>query len=250
MFTTIAFSESQDPGGVYVKMAGVPDQHIKVEGDGIYIMEFNRLFGVMSCAGTTGLESRLVSPSLRRVNPYYIAPIELALFPDGEPHYQVNPNVSIPLDTNEALEAEILSDPAVAEQNAMVVWLSSGGITPVSGNIYTVNAEVTVALTAGTWAFSEIDFVDELPVGNYEVVGARAVIDTAVALRFVPVGASHRPGLPVTKNVEFGRLSVFRQGQLGSWFTFNTVQPPGVEILGSVLVGSATYQIYLDILKR
>lgn len=250
MFTVVAFSESIDCAGVFTKIAGVPDQHVKVAGDGIYVGEYNRVMGALAAIGATGVEARLVSPSLRRVNPHYIAPIENSIDIDGNPNHTVNNRVSIPLDTNEALEAEVVADPAAPEQIAMAVWLAMGGITPVEGKIITVNANITITLVAGAWAFAEIDFVDELPVGNYDVVGLRAVVPTGVVARFVPVAASHRPGCPCVASKEFNDGKIFRFGNLGPWFTFNTVQPPGIEILGSAADAEDTYELYIDILER
>lgn len=249
MFTIIAYSESQDPGGAFVKIAGVPDQHVKVQGDGIYIPDFNHIIGAIAAAGTTGVEVRLVSPSLRRTNPLYITPILLALYPDSPNCHSVDPNNAIPLDINEALECEILSDPAAAEQNTVIVVLAPGALTPIAGQMITVNAEVTLALLAGAWNFAEIDFIDELPIGDYAVVGMRIIASTAVAARLVPVGASQRPGCPNSSDVEIDSGMVFRHGNLGEWFRFSTIQPPGIEVIGSAAVGSATYQLYLDLMK-
>ena len=204
----------------------------------------------MACIGTAGVEARLVSPSLRRVNPYYIVPLELALYPDGNPHHTVNIRNAIPLDTDEALESWINSAPVGAEQASTVVWLAPGALTPITGRMYTVNFEITLALVAGAWAFSELDFVDELPVGTYDLVGARVEVDTAVAFRFVPVGAAHRPGAPCLCNCEYDNDPTFRYGGMGSWFVFSTVQPPGVEVLSSAAAVSATYQGYMDIIPR
>lgn len=248
MFTIIAFSESQDPATAFAKVAGVPDQHVKVQGDGIYIMEFNRLMGGMACLGTTAAECRLISPSLRRINPHYIAPVDLALYPDGYVHHVVSPRISIPLDINEALECEENSDPAAAERHTIVVWLADREIQPVAGRIFTVNVNITLALVAGAWAFSEIDFVDELPVGQYSIVGMRAVIATAVAIRLVPIAAHNRPGAPCVCNKEYDLDKVFRFGNLGVFCQFPTTQPPGVEVLSSAAAAPATYEVYLDLL--
>lgn len=250
MFTIIAYSQSQDGAGVWVSVDAAIDQHMKAVGDGIFIGDFNHLFGAMACIGSGGEEARLVSPSLRRVNPFYISPIELALYPDGNPHHCVTPSIDIPLDVNEALEAWINATPgAGAEQASVIVWLAPGAVTPVSGRIFTVNFEATFDSTAGLWNFAEIDFVDELPVGTYDVVGGALLCDTGVAFRFVPVGASHRPGAPCQTDEELNSLAPFRYGKLGTWFSFTTTQPPGIELISSAAV-AAKKQGFMDVLVR
>jgi len=249
MHTGVAFSESIDPGAVFVNIAGVPDQHVKVQGDGIYVSEYNRLLGALACIGTTGVEARLVSPSLRRINPHYITPINMLLIPTALARAPVDRALQYALDINEALECQILSDPAGAEQNTVVVFLSPGAITPVSGEIVTVNAEVTITLVAGEWAFAEIDFIDELPIGNYAVVGLNSIVAAGVCARLVPVGMPFRPGSPCSPTAASINNGAFRNGQLGEWFRFSSIQPPGLEILSSAAAGSATYQLYIDIMK-
>ena len=250
MFTTVAYSESVDPGGVFTKIAGVPDQHVKVSGDQITISSFNRLMGAAGFAGTTGNEVRLVSPSLRRLNPYYIEPITRALYPTGDFIHTVDPAQSYLLDTDEGLEAEINSDPVSAEQESVIVWLADGEVTPVRGAIVTVNFSFTLALVAGAWSFAEIDFVDELPVGSYNIVGMAVIADTAICARIVPVGGNHRPGVLCGTTPVSGSKREFRYGRLGVFSSFHTQQPPGVELIGSAAASSATYEGYFDLIRQ
>lgn len=250
MFTTIAHSESLDAGAAFTRIAAVPDNHMRTDGDGIVIGEFNRLIGGYACCGATVTEVRYQSPSLRRHNPCYIRPLELAITPAGIPVHGVDPAVSIPLDTNEMLEVEENGDPAAAEQVSVATFLGTGQITPVNGKIITVNFTITLAQVVSSWQFSEITFPDELPVGDYEIVGAEFVISGGVVARFVPKGEIHRPGAPVVAAGNFGANTPFRFGKMGTWMRFNTIRPPGVEVLGSVAAGSATYQCYMDVIPK
>lgn len=249
MFTTVAFSESIDPAGVFANLAAVIDQTIKTSGDYITVGELNNIIAAYACAGTVAAEARLVSPSLRRTNPYYITPVEGAIAPSADPLMMYHPSNPIPLDVNESLETEHNGNPAAAEQLATIVWLAPGALSPLTGEIFTVNAEITLAQVVDSWEFSEISFPDSLPVADYSVVGGRVVAAGAIAFRFVPVGASHRPGGVCASAVNAKDPFLQRFGRLGEWFSFNTVQPPGVEVLGSAAAGSATYQIYIDVIK-
>ena len=248
MFTIAAFSESQDPGGVAVPMAGVPDQHMRVVGDQIFINQFNRLMGAFSCAGASATLVRLISPSLRRVNPLIVRPLELGLTPAGNPVHDVDINRSLPLVTDEGLECHITSNPAAAEQASTVIFLSDSQIQMVAGSIFTIHFQVTLALVAGAWAFAEIDLVDELPLGQYSVVGGALLAANGVAFRFVPVGGMNRPGAPTVPDEDNDVIIPFRFGNLGEWFKFHTTSPPGVEILSSAAAASATYDGYMDII--
>jgi hypothetical protein len=247
MFSVVAFSQSQDLGLVEGTVAGVVDQHMEVVNNDIWIGSMNLLLGAFACAGATATQCRLVSPSLRRVNAFHIAPLELALTPAGIPHHNVSPSRALPLDINESIECLLTSDPAAAERASVAVWLSDKPIQLVSGKIYTVRFTITVTLVAGAWAFSPITLPDNLPVGVYKVVGGALIVAAGVAWRFVPVGAYNRPGAPTLGARNFDDIMIFRNGNIGEWFTFSTMQLPAVEVLSSAAAGSATYQGYMDI---
>lgn len=256
-FTVGAFSQSLDPGGVYTRLAGVTnDQTLKVQGAGnvdIIVPEvYNKIIGAVGLVGTLGGDCRFTSPRLRRYNPFYAVPtIELLVPPSVHPIW-TRPDLPVNLDSTEQLNFEENSDPAAAEQHAGIVLLADGPISPITGEFFTVRATITLALTAGSWAFSQLTIIDNLPIGNYAVVGARVVAATGVAFRFVPVvgGNNQRPGGLCCVDTDDIDDWHFRRGFMGEWFTFNTTQLPGVEILGSAAVGGTTYQVYIDLTPK
>jgi hypothetical protein len=249
MFSVVAFSESQDNAGVYANVGAVIDRYHKVDGDFLYIREFNNLIGGMACMGATAPgQVYLTSPSLRQMNHYWLNPVEYDISPGAKVHIQMRPLAAYPLTPEEALEVLSNANPAAAEQHSVAVWLSDGAIQPVKGKIITINATITLAQTAGTWAYSELTLANELPVGVYKVVGARFEIAGGVIARFIPKRGLSNPGAPCVSNGEEDGEDLFRNGNLGEWLSFDTNQLPGVEVLGSAAAASATYQVYLDIL--
>lgn len=252
MFTTIAFSASLDAAGVFANIAGVVDQHIKVEGDSIYVNEFNRLIGAMACLGNTVPgECRIVSPSIRRLSPYYIHPVIDQIYPTTYVGVDMFPKCPVLLDIDEQLEVEADSNPAAAEQHTVIMWLANQEIVPAKGTVFTVKATTTVALVAGSWEYAALSFADDLPVGSYDVVGMHVGCDEGVAARLVPVGSINRPGVPCVSlqlYQEFTRI--FRKGNLGVFCSFPHNNKPGIEILGSAAEASDTYDVYLDLIKK
>lgn len=250
MFTEVAFSESQDPAGVFVPQLAVPDQHVRTEGDSVFIQEFNLLMGGLVCVGTVAGLHRFVSPSLRRINPQYTVPIEQAIAPAGLPQHDVSNRGGIALDPNEQLQSENDANLAGAQQQTTLAFLADSRISPVEGQIRTLRFQITLALVLNTWTFSEVDFIDELPVGTYDIVGAAMVGVSIVGFRFVPVGAHHRPGGCGSSVIELVANDVFRFGGLGIWCTFETIRAPGMEVICSAAVGSATYEGVMDVIPR
>lgn len=251
MHTTVAWSESIDPAGAYARMLAVPDDHIATSGDSIFVGPFNLLLGGIACIGATNPGvARMLSPSLRRTNPFYIVPIEADIHPDPSHHGNVSPNRAIPLDVMEALEVENNSTPGAVAQLSILGFLGDSPVVPAAGRIFTVNFEITAALILNTWSISEIDLIDELPIGNYDIVGAVAIVDNGVGFRFVPIGQSHRPGAPCYPAKEHGDNELFRNGNMGTWMSFQSSNLPSVQVLGAAAVGSATYQCFMDIIPR
>ncbi len=251
MFSLVAFSESQDPAGAFVNIAAVTDQHVKAVGDKITVPKsLSILIGAAAFVGTVGDKCRQVSPSLRRVNPMQIAPtVELLVPPATHPEW-LRPQNAVPLSPDEGLEVEENSNPLAAEQHTVVVALADGPIQPVAGMVYTCHATITLVQLAGAWSLSELTFTDDLPTGIYAIVGARVNAAGAVAFRFVPVGAAHRPGGLVCQDADDLEIWYQRNGSLGEWCEFDTTQPPSVEVIGSAAAGSATYDVFIDVIAK
>ncbi|MBA7590087.1 hypothetical protein ES708_32189 [subsurface metagenome] len=136
-----------------------------------------------------------------------------------------------------------------AEELVTGVFLAPGAVPPVNGEIFTLNCTADVTAVLHEWGYSEITFPDSLPVGNYRIVGARVCRANAVVFRFVPVGAAWRPGGICVQNADDLDPDLQRFGGLGNWFTFNSIQPPGIEILASSAAGGGAFEVYIDVIK-
>jgi hypothetical protein len=246
---TIAFSQSQDEAGVLSFVTPVPDPSVRVQANDLIVPDtVNDVIGAMACIGTTGVQAQLHSPSLRRTQPYDIRPVNLLLVPTSYNPAYLHEQSPITLDVNEALNCKVLADPAAAEQQTVVVFLTDKAPTPKFGTIIKCRFTVTLALVAGQWVNAAITFPDALPVGNYSCVGASLVAATAVVARFYPVGGKWRPGFPVMQTLADKPDEKFRNGILGEWFQFSEVQPPTIDIMSSAAAGSTTYTGVMDLI--
>lgn len=251
MFTTIAYSESVATAATWTKLAAVPDQHIKTSGDSVYVSQFNRLLGGYACLDTLALGARFVSPSIRRLAPIEITPLTLGELPITPIQVDLSLNKSVILEIDEQLEAEFYGIATNTVQNGIIAWLADSEIQPVKGQIFSVRAQITTAIVAGTWSFSNLTFVEDLPVGSYDVVGFDCVAGEGMIARLVPVGATHRPGVPVRQLVSNNILNnQFRFGNMGVFCTFPHNNAPSVELFGLTAEASETYECVLDLIKK
>ncbi len=251
MLHTVAWSQNVDLGGVLTSINAVPDQSMKTVGTSIYVNQFNKLIGAMSFGGASNVQARLVSPSLRRFQPFEIIPLNLGLIPTANFQHSVDNYIVKSLDVDEQLEAQLNSNPAAAEQISVAAWLADQEIKEVYGDITPVRFQFTVTLVAGVWNFAAIDFIDDLAVGTYTCVGLDVIVPTGVIARLVPVGAYNRPGVPCMQTLA-GQdpKKTFRNGHMGELCTFPHNNPPSIEILASADVASATYYGVMDLIKK
>lgn len=250
MFHIVAFQKSHDPGGAYANLDAVVDSQIKTSG--VFAAVPNKLpllIGAAALVGTAGSRARVISPSIKQVNPQMIAPVTKLLVPPAVVGEWMRPANAFQLDGNENLSVEENSNPAAAEVHTAILALADSIPQPVAGQITTVRATITLAQVVGQWSLSEITLIDDLKTGTYALVGARANIAGGTAFRFAPVGEVHRPGGLCAQDEDDLDVWYQRNGALGVWFEFETTQLPAVEVLGSAAAGSATYDIFLDVIR-
>jgi hypothetical protein len=244
----IAWNSNVDEAGVLSLVPAVTDPSIRTNGNDIVMpADVNQLFGALACVGSLGTRANLVSPSLRRTNPYDISPLILGLVPTTFNPSYFHPDSPLPLDYNENLNAQCQADPAAAERHTIVAWLTDKPITPVKGKMSKVRFSTTSTLAAGAWVNSTINFIDPIPAGNYKCIGAELNAPAAIVARFYPVGGKWRPGFPCKQTIAGQMAELFRNGNLGEWFTFDQVQPPTIDILSSAAAGSTTYFGVMDL---
>jgi len=252
MHTTIGYQFDSVGGAeaAWFNLAAIPDQHKKTEGNFVYIDDWNKIIGTFGLVGTLGEQVRLSAPSIRRINPYYLTKFEVAVLHAGVFELQAfYPDIALPLEIGEGLEYEQYVA-AITEIMHGFVFLASVAPDPVRGKIYTIRFSCEPARTVGVWSFSEITLIDVLPVGTYDVVGARLQTATGLAFRLVPLGGIHRPGGICVKDSEDNDQLLQRYGGLGKWMTFTEGYLPGIEMIASADAAKETIYGFLDIIPR
>jgi len=251
MFTTVAYQEAKLADTTPLAILAVPDQHVRTDDTIIYMSDFNEILGVYAGGHTTLTDAYLASPSLRRLANYTIAPLALAALPLGDDSFILHPESPLALEKNEGLEAIITASGTVGAVFTTVgVWLGDGPVTPVVGEIFHVRATCP-ALTAAAlaWQNRELTFDDTLPVGRYQIVGAKCFSATVVLFRFVPIGEALRPGGLGAATLLLKTHDLQRNGGMGVWCEFDQITPPSVDFLKGIAAGADDPVLYLDLIK-
>lgn len=250
-FTLIAWEElaTAAGAGVYEPLDAVADQHVRVDGEIIYVPEglTNIIGEYMLTGGALATEGALQvsSPSLRTRTLLDIPLVDRVVDPVNHLALNMHPENPIKLEANEGLELDGLCN--AAQQMLGLIWLSDGAITPVTGNMFSVFFDVAGNCGANAWGNGALTFRQTLPVGRYACVGAYLCGATTTAFRFVPVGYAHRPGALGSLIANTHISPYFRMGRLGSWFEFDSLTPPTVDRIGSA-AGATTHGV-MDLIR-
>jgi len=241
-----AWSESQESGGVLVNVAAVPDTHLRVFGDDVYVPVLSNLAGY-EFMGVTITLAQIDSPTLRVQTLIDVQPCDLVDEPASPPAFHDLFGTPVPLTAGETMRCLAAEGIAGAERETALCWFSDGPVTPVTGKIQTVRAAGTTTLTANAWTAVPLTFSQTLPVGSYNIVGARFLSTGARAGRIIVPGYAWRPGAPGCDAIGDLDVDRFRYGQAGVWATFATDNPPQAEFFSASADTAET--VWLDLIK-
>jgi len=245
-----AFGESIDPAGALVNIAGITDDAVLVNGDDIRVPTELPWFlgGSALISATTPIQAQFQSPSLRQVANIDIDPVATGLVFDDPAEIAIQPMSPLPLNGDEALNFLANTNPAGAEIHYGLAWLGDGAIQPVVGEIYSVRAMASLVGVALSWVSSELTFAQDLPVGNYEIVGMRCREAGMVAARLSFRGQAFRPGVPGAVAINDVVGDMFRYGKMGSFGIFHTNTPPLLEVIAAAAAINPV--VILDLIFR
>ena len=247
MFTLVAFSEDTPFGGVQYNIASVQDNIVKNDGDAIIVPNQNKFFGAHG-VGIDIDQVQVISPSLRRLALYDLSPVDILVTPGFPPHPTIFKEGMIDLDIGEELTVIAANAGGASNrQESCLIFLTDGDFNYSAGKIFTVKADITGTVVAYEWSNAVVTYLQSLPVGLFQLVGARFESSPAIAFRMIPIGTGERPGGIAVADRGIPDPSFHRRGGLGKWFTFEQSNEPSIEILSSTTVGAGT--LYIDLIK-
>lgn len=260
MFTTVAYSMQRAGATVALTVVTpVADPHVTIDGNNVVIPKgLNKILGACFAYGT-GLASavagaylgQLQSPSLRRVFNN-----EAAMIADTFVHeihqgsIQMFEDSPLPLDEGEGLQAWTAHPALLLGETAVYVHLCDGPAAKVAGEIRTIRYTSVCAPATRVWTLGVLGVVQQLPMGDYAVVGARVINATEFgAFRLIFTGYDWRPGGQITHTLDSQDVLSQRAGRLGVWGTFNWMQLPRIEICSVLAAPVANPTVFLDLVK-
>lgn len=257
MFTTVAYSMQRvGATAALTVVTPVADSHVTIDGNNVVVpKELSKLLGAFACYGT-GLAAgaptlaQLQSPGLRRVFQQDISRMSDSVADVTDVEVQLYPDSPLPLDPDEGLQAWTAHGALALGETTVGVFLSDGPAAKVSGEIRTIRFTSVCAAVTRVWTLGVLAAVQQLPMGSYNVVGARVINATESGLfRLVFTGYDWRPGGVLTHSVIAHEPSPFREGRLGVWGAFDWMHLPRIEICSMLAAPVANPNVYLDLIK-
>lgn len=246
-FTIVAWSESQDSGGVLTQVQAVTDQHITTDGDDILVPAFAPNLAGVFAIGATITQAQISSPTLRKGLLYDVSPLNVGAEPVNRPYVHDRFENPIPLTVGEGLRALVAEGAAGAEQDSVIAFLQSEFEAAPSGDILTVRATATATLTPYQWSLCTLTLSQQLEAGRYAIVGMKAISAGAIAARLVLPGSQFRPGVIASDAEGDVTIPEFRYGKKGVYGEFEHTFVPAVEFFS--ISADTAETVYLDVIK-
>jgi len=246
MFSLVAWSAAVDQVAL-AAIAAVPDPHVRVNGVDIIVPSaIPNLVGVYG-NGVNLTRLQLASPSLRRFLNLESSPIDISALPQTPFRFTDLRADPILLDGEEALDALTAENGAGATRMNAMAWLADGPIDVIDGDVRTVRVTATQTLVAFNWTNGALTFDQQLPAGEYMIVGGRMASAGLIGWRCVLPGNPWRPGGIGVANDGGAEGTIFRVGNFGAWGSFRHNTPPTIDFLSATADSSETG--HLDLIK-
>ena len=244
----VGWFQDVDQAAAAADINAIPDETLFAQGDIIRVPEGMSLLqgAAFLSAATTFVSAQIQAPSLRTLANFDILPAaRTATFPSppslawlGENPLSMTPDESMTFNTN--------TDHAAAIEIYGFAWLADTPPSRVNGEIFSVRATAAITLADGVWTNGNLTFSQDLPFGQYDVVGMRAESANLIAARLVFPGGRWRPGVPGANAPADVDAPQFRYGASGVLGSFNSNAPPTLDAIG---VTDTAETVILDLIK-
>ena len=121
-------------------------------------------------------------------------------------------------------------------------------ISPARGEVRTIFATTTLTGSTSAWVQSNLTLSDQLPPGQYDVVGMAVYGTNCLFGRLIFPDKTNRPGVLAQQSVSEYSWDFFRNGNMGTWGTFDQQALPSFEALHYGAGSNPT--VAIDVIKR
>lgn len=245
MWTLAAFTASIATGSPLLQVNAAADQHLNIYSNSLAVPEEVPNIFAMAAMAANLTRAQFQSPSLRRIFLEELNPLIVSAIATSPQQLFYLEDDVLPLLPNELLQFFAAQNAVGAQQVTGFIWLCDTPPARISAqDVHTLRISASGTAVANAWTNMTITFDQTLPVGRYQLVGARMRSANMMAYRFVVRGYPWRPGLLGQVNVGDVLLPAnFRRGQLGVWCEFTNLVQPTLDVMCNAGDSSFTGEI-------
>lgn len=247
MFHTCAFTGNIALNSTKQAVNALADSIMRIGGSNGFVPQDDMMLVAAAQFGLSAANAKLFSPKLSQFNPFQITPLSAVASPtDGEiaAFYRYRPFI---FRAQEEITAQIDNGNAAAQQETIILWLSTRPEQIPAGERMTVVATSITVATAFAWSTVAYTLNQALPQGTYLMIGSRCFSATGLAHRWTFWNQFYRPGmlsLAAQTNRPFDALRDLYLGAMGS---FQNTTLPVCEVLCGA--ADASHTIIMDVIK-
>jgi hypothetical protein len=196
-----------------------------------------------------GLTQYLLNvPSLRQISQPRYGTVNKALLAVDDAPILIMGDYAPSIMRSEGYNYQVTTDATAGPNATHVFSFLTKGFKPCQrGRSTTIRATATITAVAGAWVNGGLTLAQDLPAGNYEIIGAAAYGTGLQAVRFRLPGAGYAPGIIAEQAPGEFFLNNQRWGQMGSFGSFQNSLVPTIDITGTA--GAITITMFIDIVK-
>lgn len=145
--------------------------------------------------------------------------------------------------------AGLANDPLTSGENRfMFLWFGDTPKPIENADIWTIFTQFSGKNPNLSWVYDELNLVNNLPTGVYQLVGAAVLNSVLSGARLRFRNQTKMMGVPVSPTVNQPQSQDFRRGRLGVWGTFKNTESMYIEYIGPNFAPSVV-NVYLDLIK-
>lgn len=246
-FHTAAFFEDVAALATLSQVNALADNILSIRNNS-FILQQDAEIPWVWLGGASLTRARLVSASFRQVTNPEIRPYDQLITPSDDPNVMDMRRRPLRVRAQEELELQTTNDLAMGTENHTALVALDFGTPPApSGQRFTLHGSSVTAATVDAWSELTVTWDDDLPGGNWIVIGLEYVAADARAARLIFENQFWRPGVP--GNTDLGNLPWLpsKDGSLGIFGRFTAFRFPTVEVLNGA--ATAAHDVFLEIMR-
>lgn len=245
----VAFFENVDNGTTaFGGIAALRSEIDKVNGDDYFCHNtFNKIMGAYVLSTVT-TRARISAPSIKKAALFELAPLDNAAEPPSRPAFIDLRNAPIPLVGGEQVNVQDMNSGGAAVDHWGLLWMCDEVPQPVQAEeIIHIRATNAATLVDSAWTNVSLTLDEDLPVGEYDVIGMKAMSAGCIAARAVFEGQVNRPMVIGCDAITDVDEALFRNGNMGVFGRMQHDTPPTIDFLS--LSADSAQTVWLDLIK-